>query len=1246
MEEGGDPIDKKETEMENEDAEEGEIIDDDEEDESQLQQQQQLQSTTTTPTTIGATTFTNSSSLTSTSTAFSFGNQGDKSGSGLLISGLSTSSASGNNSTSRSSERNKKDENRSSSKKSDSKKSNNSTNSGSSTGTSNTNTNNNNNNNNNNNSTSGAGTSSSSRNNSSDKRKRRKYGKDEDGKDQGDKESGSSKDHSDDNGLRPSKQRRAASREPGEANDTGSSDESDRTDSDDDSLDFNEEFFKGMVKQMEEMLKSGKDKGQRKKREKIEKMMEKLKRLQSGSDPREMREIVRQNRRLFRPSSRDRSRDRFDRFGQRGFRDRRGRGGRMRERTMDRMIWRERDRDRRDFRDRDRDRDRDRFRDRDKMMGIDQSHHHHHHHHHQSHSSNQSQSQQLSQSQQQSTQSPTTTTTNTTTTVTSTTDSTLTTTTASILTTTSPSSTTPISTSSSSPSTTTTTTSSSSQNPSVIPQNQSSKENDREREKSPKNTCRFYLDGKCHKGAECPFPHDSQPAKKKDICKFYLQGFCGKGDGCLFMHGEFPCKFYHTGAECYSGDKCRFSHEPLTEETRALLKSYLDSGELPDEVNRGDSNHSRAKKPAILGDPTEEMKTSYLTWLWQQEMKELELAYTGTKRNLFLIEKEFAIIEQPPQPEGDPHPYYRNDKMDMMMRQGPEGGGGGGGGPKVMSYYIDTMSDQSKCDPISGPVNEDDKLIEMSFHDEDLRLPPSSGIIPPRLPPPMGAPGPAPVDSSSFPGLPPDHLSSLPPHHLPNLNSSPPSIPFDSQALISSTPSVHSNNSPSSLTTMIPSGPPPLLPMQPKLINANNEHPSSFSTPSFVNNNQYSIPVMPEEMPLPPLKENLPPGPYQESTNLGPPPPLYAVNSFNGPQPVVPIESIISSSSLTSNQPSVNLSSIQSAGHDNINTNQLGQTNFNPISHNQQFSSSFASPQDTMESTSSIKVEHSSPSASSSIPDNLPLAARHLLQRISNNQKIGTPEDSESNDLLFNESNIKKEKNDSDLGQSSDQMIKPLDVTSGGEMKQLLSDSDDDTEDEPVKAALKNLKDAPNTTPPPMKHESKKDKNVKSKLDIVKMLNVIRQTTLQVTQPAANTSDENKHADFWQNILSGTNLANNSSAATLTVGSTGSNSGIDFRDSLSGTPPLPGTERRDPRLKRSSNDDDGNSPFQDFTSSNKPSEPAFKSDFDYRLHPITAPKIDYSMYEGLFNTDVRMKTDPRLLNFFKKNTLKDYNPLG
>ena len=270
---------------------------------------------------------------------------------------------------------------------------------------------------------------------------------------------------------------------------------------------------------------------------------------------------------------------------------------------------------------------------------------------------------------------------------------------------------------------------------------------ERIKEQTYKTICKFYLEGKCHKGNDCPFSHDGAPIKRKEICKFYLQGFCGKADSCLFMHGEFPCKFFHTGAECYSGENCRFSHSPLTPDTREILRNYLDSGELPDvpkpysETNNSSSQEKQEKthvpnqteplvsttivttttenqsptvttvsttyvpiKPvqkryAILGDPTEEMKKSYYTWIWQQEMKELELAYVGNKRNLFCIEKQFAITEKPPTPR------MEDDEEEVEAQ--------------IRSYYRDTLG----VDPEDKEAikNEEERLLLASAHDEDLR---------------------------------------------------------------------------------------------------------------------------------------------------------------------------------------------------------------------------------------------------------------------------------------------------------------------------------------------------------------------------------------------------------------------------------------------------------------------------------------------------------------------------------------------
>ncbi|KAF3826561.1 hypothetical protein GH733_009086, partial [Mirounga leonina] len=53
--------------------------------------------------------------------------------------------------------------------------------------------------------------------------------------------------------------------------------------------------------------------------------------------------------------------------------------------------------------------------------------------------------------------------------------------------------------------------------------------------------------------------------KGKQICKYFLEGRC--------------IKFYHSGAKCYQGDNCKFSHDDLTKETKKLLDKVLNTEE-------------------------------------------------------------------------------------------------------------------------------------------------------------------------------------------------------------------------------------------------------------------------------------------------------------------------------------------------------------------------------------------------------------------------------------------------------------------------------------------------------------------------------------------------------------------------------------------------------------------------------------------------------------------------------------------
>ncbi|XP_065293318.1 zinc finger CCCH domain-containing protein 4-like isoform X6 [Dermacentor albipictus] len=159
-----------------------------------------------------------------------------------------------------------------------------------------------------------------------------------------------------------------------------------------------------------------------------------------------------------------------------------------------------------------------------------------------------------------------------------------------------------------------------------------------------RSICKFYLDSKCVKGADCPFSHDVLQPRKADLCKFYLGGYCARGEHCSFMHQDFPCKFFHTGAKCYADTACRFSHQPLTDETRRLLHRYLDNhgsrgdDDIPpgcgpngpepldrpdgpdDDQGPGDDfgeGPQPSKRPSLLGSPPRHVKEAAETWRMQ-----------------------------------------------------------------------------------------------------------------------------------------------------------------------------------------------------------------------------------------------------------------------------------------------------------------------------------------------------------------------------------------------------------------------------------------------------------------------------------------------------------------------------------------------------------------------------------------------------------------------------------------------------
>ncbi|XP_074599573.1 uncharacterized protein LOC141853943 [Brevipalpus obovatus] len=680
------------------------------------------------------------------------------------------------------------------------------------------------------------------------------------------------------------------------------------------------------------------------------------------------------------------------------------------------------------------------------------------------------------------------------------------------------------------------------------------------RERLSKTACKFYLEGKCHKGHDCPFSHETPMMnKKKDICKFYLQGFCGKGDSCLFMHGEFPCKFYHTGAECYSGANCRFSHQPLTDETRQLLKNYLDSGELPDEINQTDKDKSGPRKPPILGDPTEEMRTSYSTWLWQKEMKELELAYKGTKRNLFCVDEQFVIKEKPEPKPGELETPQASSSSTT----------------KVMSFYMDTMGDTSMApvDNSGPPISEDDRLIEMSFHDEDLRLAPSSG--PPAIGAVFGLPTPETTDdmSSNKPEMGPKGFHALLTQSVGgdvHMNPQNPAIdvtsyPFSGPGPGMEHPNQPNNNLPTSATIV-----------DPRLKASSDNSKAKHMTD--VKPNDHSVPLIPTQLNQNPLAHPSHSSLINNNTSVN--------NSASAP--------FTSTSSSTISPASGALSAAAISSGQN-----------NPALPGSQ-------------SLSQSVVDQQNPGASS---DSLSSATNQFFQQMSHLLKKPPLNDSSESgsELYINEFGNEKEK-----GTIS---IPPVPGTIKKKDDNNSDDSDDDTEYEPLKAALKNLGQSSSMDSTNTNNSNANKKPGKPKIDIAKMLNVIRQTSSQInpvdsssSSSALNPSSTStattgslQHANFWQNILGGTSLI-----------SSPSQSGINLGDSLSS-------------LKRRGSDSSGE--YKDARGIKREPDTggqAAASYGEYKLFPMDAHRIDYSSYEYLYRNDMKLRSDPRLQNYFRE----------
>ncbi|CAL1263969.1 unnamed protein product [Larinioides sclopetarius] len=249
--------------------------------------------------------------------------------------------------------------------------------------------------------------------------------------------------------------------------------------------------------------------------------------------------------------------------------------------------------------------------------------------------------------------------------------------------------------------------------------------------------CKFFKEGKCAKGSDCMYSHSAPPPpfKKKELCKFYLNGHCNKGKDCLYMHSEFPCKFYHTGSECYAKDDCRFSHAPLNEEMKRVLHDYLRISHGDDVRLRCDDDRDEErtgndrerdrdrdrdrkrrrscspeqprgpppKRTCLLGSPPRHIREAEETKRWQEEMKMLQQQQPGFE------------IRLSPNPEEGSSAHFKPNFYQETLLNSPSPKKRPPNPETPNSFHGNTSNNYPRESPSKVYIYDDDEFIEIDL---------------------------------------------------------------------------------------------------------------------------------------------------------------------------------------------------------------------------------------------------------------------------------------------------------------------------------------------------------------------------------------------------------------------------------------------------------------------------------------------------------------------------------------------------
>ena len=111
-------------------------------------------------------------------------------------------------------------------------------------------------------------------------------------------------------------------------------------------------------------------------------------------------------------------------------------------------------------------------------------------------------------------------------------------------------------------------------------------------------SCKFFLEGLCTKGDDCPYRH-VKVNEAADVCPDFLKGFCPAAAECKKRHVNV-CPHFESRGACPRGEKCPLPHNAKKPpaETKAAPGRKAAPPAKPKRKSMGDATTGKKQRTA------------------------------------------------------------------------------------------------------------------------------------------------------------------------------------------------------------------------------------------------------------------------------------------------------------------------------------------------------------------------------------------------------------------------------------------------------------------------------------------------------------------------------------------------------------------------------------------------------------------------------------------------------------------------